>query len=221
MRSSRIFTIAFSLVTILALAACGGPATPPTPDATAVQATIDAAAVFAMQTLAVQLTGTAIAQPTDTATPTLEPTATFTATIEPSPTIPPPTPTNTRIPATNTPAYTATPKNYGCEVTSVSPASGAKLNTGQDFDLKWTVKNTGTKNWEVGTLDLKYESGYKFQTVADVFDINTLVEAGKEITLIVDALMPTTAGTYTATWKLIGSNGLVCTLPVNLTAVAP
>ncbi len=223
MHAKKYLSMSLIMISVLLLSACNafGPQAAPTLDPAAIQVTLEAAATSAMQTISVQLTGTALAQPTNTPTNTVEPTATFTATASPTPTIPPPTATNTRIPATNTPTYTPTPADYGCTVTSVSPASGTKLNVSDDFDLKWVIKNTGTKNWDVGTLDLKYDSGQKFQKYADIYDVNTLVEVGKEITLIVDAVMPGTAGTYTATWKLLGAYGLVCNLPVNLVAVQP
>lgn len=214
---------AISLIAILTmlLSACNvlGPKTEPTPDAAALQATMDAIASAAVQTIAFQLTGTALAMPTNT--PTLEPTATATPTITPSPTLVPPTPTNTRIPATATATYTPTPGNYSCQVTNTSPVLGAKLKTGEDFDMIWTVKNVGLKNWDVGTLDLKYDSGEKMQTHGDVFDVNTLVETGKEINLVVDMLVPSTTGSHTATWKLLIDGSTLCTLSVSITAEAP
>lgn len=220
MRSKKFLILTLVLVLTMLLSACNafGPAAQPTPDGAAMQATLDAVAASALQTLAFQLTSTAQAMPTNTPVPTLEPTATPTATLEPSPTQVPPTATNTRVPATATPTYTPTPGNYSCQIVSISPASGAKLKVGVDFDMVWTVKNNGLKNWDVGTLDLKYDSGQKMQSYGDVFDINTLVETGKELKLVVDMVMPTTTGTYTATWKLLMNGTNICTLPVNVVA---
>lgn len=219
MRSIKAITLILTLTMLLSACNAFGPKAEPTPDAASLQATMDAIASAAVETIAFQLTGTALAMPTDT--PTLEPTFTATFTQIPSPTEVPPTPTNTRVPATATATYTPTPGNYSCQVTKISPASGAKLKTGEDFDMVWTVKNIGLKNWEVGTLDLKYDSGEKMQTHGDVFDVNTLVETGKEINLIVDMVMPSTTGSYTATWKLLINGSTLCTLPVSVTAVAP
>lgn len=221
MRSIK--TIALILTLVMLLSACNvlGPKAEPTPDAAALQATMDAIASVAVQTLAVQLTSTALAIPTNTLTPTLVPTATATPTLVPSPTQVPPTATNTRIPATATATHTPTPGNYSCQVTKVSPVAGANLKTGEEFDMVWTVKNIGLKNWDVGMLDLKYDSGQKMQTHGDIFDVNTLVETGKEINLIVDMVVPSTTGSYTATWKLLVDGSTLCTLPISITAVAP
>lgn len=223
MRKTKYLTLSLILIMTMLLSACNafGPKASPTPDAAAVQQTLEAVATRALETIAFQLTGTAFAMPTDTPTPTLEPTATSTATLEPSPTQIPPTTTNTRIPATATATKTPTPGNYACQVVSVSPASSSKLKTSEDFDMIWTVKNIGLKDWEVGTLDLKYDSGEKMQKYGDIFDVNTLVETGKEIKLVVDMVMPSTTGSYTATWKLLWNGSTLCTLPISLTAVSP
>jgi len=128
MRSIKAITLI--LLLSMVLSACNGlsPKAEPTPDAASLQATMDMIASAAVQTIAFQLTGTALAMPTNT--PTLEPTATATPTEIPSATAVPPTPTNTRVPSTATPTYTPTPGNYSCQVTNISPALGAKLKTG-------------------------------------------------------------------------------------------
>src|SRR5574340_96782 len=219
MRSIKAIPLILLVSMLLSACTALGPKAEPTPDAAALQATMDVIASAAVHTIAFQLTGTALAMPTST--PTLLPTATATPTEIPSPTAVPPTPTNTRIPPTATATFTPTPGNYTCQVTNISPALGASLKTSDEFDMVWTVKNVGLKNWDVGTLDLKYDSGQKMQTHGDIFDVNTLVETGKEIKLIVDMVMPSTTGNYTATWKLLIDGSTLCTLPISLTAVAP
>ena len=87
-----------------------------------------------------------------------------------------------------------------------------------DFDSVWKVKNTGTKDWEAGYIDLKYISGTKMQTMGDVFDVNTVVLKGGEITLTVDMRAPNTAGKYTASFALVMEGITMCTLPVNIEA---
>lgn len=200
----------------LLLTACSGFGAA-TPDPAVMQATLDAAVTQAVETMSAQLTATALAQPT--ATETLVPTAT--ATLEPSPTVVIPTATKTWIPATAAPTKTATPTNYVCQLVSTLPAKGTKLNPGSNYDANWVVKNTGVLNWEIGNLDLRYDSGTKMQKVADAFDINTLVKPGEELTLIVDMVAPSTAGTYSETWKLMYGNTTLCTLPVNIEVVQP
>lgn len=217
MKRTKIMLV-FTLTTLaLLLTACSGFGAPATPDPAVMQATLDAAVTQAMQTMSAQLTATALAQPT--ATETLVPTAT--ATLEPSPTVVIPTATKTWIPATAAPTKTATAVSYGCTLVSTSPAAGSKINLSSGFDAVWVVKNTGVINWEIGGLDLRYDSGTKMQKVADIFDINTLVKPGEELTLIVDMVAPSTADNYKASWKLMYGNTTLCTLPVSIAAVQP
>ena len=103
---------------------------------------------------------------------------------------------------------------------STSPAAGAKLKANEDFDGVWVIKNVGTKPWEVGSLDLKYVSGTKFQTVADVFDINTYIASGAEYTIIVDMKAPSSVGKYTASWMVtMDGTTAFCSLPLSIEVV--
>ena len=223
---NRKLILSGSLILALALllSACGSLA--PTPDPQAQQATVDASVAQTLQAVAAELTSTAMALPTSTFTPapTLEPTATFTpestATLAPSPTntwIP-----YTAVPNTPVPSATPTPGAYACKLISVSPADGTKIKANWDFDGVWTVKNIGTRRWEVGSLDLKYVSGTKLQTKGDIFDVSKEVAPGAEFTLIVDMKTPSTAGKYTAAWMLtMNGTDAFCSLPLNIEVVNP
>jgi hypothetical protein len=185
------------------------------------QTTIDAVVAQTLQAFSANLTSTAAAIPTSTytATATLEPTATFTpkatATLAA-------TPTKTRVPYTAVPTATATSAAYSCKLVSHTPADGTKIKLNEDFDGVWVVKNTGTKNWEVGSLDLKYVSGTKFQTHGDVYDVNVVIAAGADYTLIVDMKAPSAAGKYTASWMLtMDGTTAFCALPLSIEAVNP
>jgi len=197
-----------------------GPQTTPTPDVAAQQATINAMVTQTIQAIAHGMTATAMAQPTATftVTATQAPTSTSTPVATAIPILP--TAANTKIPATPKPSATATPGNYACQVTAASPSAGTKVTVGADFDASWTVKNTGIKNWEVGYVDLRYESGTKMQTKADAFDVTTAVPSGSSLTLIVDMKAPTTAGKYSATWIITMEGQTMCTMTVNIEAVS-
>lgn len=204
------------LVAGVLLTGCGLGATP-TVDAAAQQATIDAAVAQAILVLSANQTSTAAALPTSTFTaiPTEQPTNT------PAPTATLFIPTATRVPATPKPTLTPTPAAYSCELKSTSPAAGTKFKLNEDYDASWVVKNIGTKTWELGSLDLKFVEGTKMQTKADIFDVTSVVESGKDLTLIVDMKAPSTAGKYTATWALVMDSKTLCTLPVSIEAVNP
>ena len=223
MKRTRAMVIPLFLVLAILLSACNliAPQATATQDPASAQATVNAAVTKAMADIAAQLTSTAMALPAvSTATSTTAPTQTPAATATLVPTIPLPTstPRPTAIPK---PTATATPANYSCQLLSQSPAAGTKITVNTDFDASWKVKNTGLKAWEVGYVDLSYVSGQKMQTKADVFDITTAVAPGGELNLIVDMRAPSTAGKYSATWKLSMEGVTLCTLPVSIEAVNP
>jgi len=218
MLRKRFAVLSLILVSGLLLSACNltGQAAAPTMDPIALQATVDEGVARAMKTEASMLTSTAAALPssTFTATATLAPMATKTATV----TMVPPTATKTVVPATQKPSATSTPLGYACSVVSTSPATGVKMGINADFDAVWKVKNTGSKDWEAGFVDLTYISGTKMQTGADVYDVNTAVAKNAETTLTVDMKAPSTAGKYTTTFALVMEGKTMCTLVVSIEA---
>jgi hypothetical protein len=224
-RKKHMIALSLVLTFSLLLTGCNllGPAAVPTIDPLIQQATIEAAIIQTMQAVAVVQTSTAAALPvsTNTVAPTQEPLPT--STLAPTWTAVPVIiiPTNTFVPVVPTKTKTPTPAAYSCSLISTSPASGTKINLNADFDASWKVKNTGTKVWEVGYLDLKYVSGTKMQTGADVYDVMTAVAPGGELTVVVDMKAPGTAGKYTASWALFMEGTSMCTLPVNIEAVTP
>jgi len=225
----RFAVLSVVLILGLLLSSCNlstQPAAAPTIDAIALQATVNAAVAQAVLATSLVQTSTALVMPTSTFTETATPEVTATETATPEPTLtntPPPTATiqyivvtNTYIPATQKPSATPTPAWYSCQVTNISPSTGTKMSANADFDAVWKVKNIGTKAWESGYVDLKYVSGTKMQTVADVFDVNTPVAQGGEITLTVDMRAPSSAGKYAASFVLVMEGITMCTLPVNI-----
>jgi hypothetical protein len=227
MRTSKVFS--FVVLTLLAVAssACGifGPKAQPTLDPIVFQATLNAASTQALETIAAQITQTAQAQPATQVPPTQEPTViVITPTLESTATATststqPPAPTATQVPATSTP--TKTPSALDCTILSQSPASGAKFAVGYDFDGVWKLKNTGTQKWEMGNVDIKFDSGSKLQKYGDAYDLAKTVNPGEEITITIDMLAPQVAGTFKAVWKLMQGSTTICTMNLNIEVTNP
>jgi hypothetical protein len=143
-----------------------------------------------------------------TAFPTLAPPAN---TPLPTPTEAlPPSPTST-LPATVPPA-TASPTlppaatpivepDYACDITSLWPADGAVLRPKEDFDIRWTIVNTGTQRWEHGTY-LEYQSGPEMTEETRV-DLPRL-KPGEEFEVILDASAPDETDRQTMIWAVQG-----------------
>lgn len=179
--------------------------------------TFDAISTQAVQTMAANLTLNAPTAtpivPTDTPVPP-------TSTVPPLPTnTPAPTNTPTRafIPWTATP--TATQAAYACSVTDVSPKASDKITVDQDFDAKWSLKNTGTKTWAAGNTDIAYSSGTKLHTGGDLVDLGSDVAPNGTYTVVVDMKAPGSDGTYTTSWAMTLEDGSVCTLSLTINVV--
>lgn len=206
------------IITAAILVGCSAaPTATPTPVPTVdLQPTLDAVANQAVQTMIAKLTLDAPTAtpviPTDTPAPT--------NTIPPLPTdTPAPTQTPTRvfIPWTSTP--TATQPVYNCTVTSVSPTTSDTITVDQDFDGKWTVKNSGVKPWSAGNTDIKYVEGTKLHTGGDLLDLGSDVAPNGTYSIVIDMKAPSSDGTYSTTWGIYLEDGSVCslTLKINVT----
>jgi hypothetical protein len=206
----------------IALAACSTPAAPtqaptvnvePTLNAARTEAAATVAAAIEQQPTATQLPPTATTAATATVEPTVAPANTAT-------TAPLPANTSTSAPTakpTSAVVVTLAPIEFGCKITASSTTGDTTKAPGSDFDAKWTVKNTGTSNWENGTIDIKYSSGTKMQKSTDVFDLNKAIAVDDTFDVIVDMIAPTTPGNYQTNWAVVRGSTVLCTLPVLIT----
>jgi hypothetical protein len=203
-----------TLALIVLLAGCAAPtALPPTPTALP---TIDTRPTF--EAIATQSAATVIADltlnaPTATPVPPTEtpaPTATQGPTNTPVPTS---TPTRVFIPWTATP--TATQAAYACSVTAVSPSSTDTIKVDQDFDAKWTLKNTGTSTWLAGNTDIAFVDGTKMHTIGDLKDLTEDVAPNGTTSVTIDMKAPSGDGTFKTSWAVRLEGGVSCAL--NLT----
>jgi hypothetical protein len=90
---------------------------------------------------------------------------------------------------------------YACDIILVRPRAYTEINRGQDFDIKMTVVNQGTRAWYQG-FDLKYVGGTKMTTVTQIELPAMPVGARKEV--ILDATAPAKYGDHTMTWTVEG-----------------
>lgn len=120
-----------------------------------------------------------------------------------------------------TPGATAVPgvtqPSGSCRILSAVPSYNATFNPRDQFDNKWTVKNTSGKTWSSGDVDIKYSSGtkwMKYDTTA--YDLPSDVGVNGEYTFILDAVAPENKGTYTMNWVITGG-GVNCVLSSTIT----
>jgi hypothetical protein len=191
----QVFLI--TILILLLLSACApAPAPAPTTDPNVINNQIETSVVL---TVAAMNTATAQAQPqaTDTALPT--------ATALDTPTAIPPldTPTAIVLPTTASSGGggTTTQKDYSCTAINRKPVDNTVYKPGDKFDIKWTIKNNGTKTLRAG-LDLKFSNGDKLMP-DKVVELPEL-KPGKEYTVTFDAVAPSKKGTYIMAYMVEG-----------------
>ncbi len=153
---------------------------------------------FVAQTVQAQA---ALASPTALDTPTLVSTST-----------PILFPTLTPIVATVTPIPVSsgggggggvTKAQYSCDIIRQRPFDNSEIVQGGDFDIKWTILNTGTKTWDPG-VDIKYFSGPQMSSVTRV-EIPYAMEPGDQFDIVLDAVAPEEKGFQVMTWAVDGA----------------
>jgi len=101
-----------------------------------------------------------------------------------------------------------------CKIVSTAPTGSLQVH--QDFDAAWTVKNTGSSNWDVHAVDYKYVSGTKMHKYNSLYDLSQTVKPGETVKIIVDMLAPSQAGTYSVNWAIVQGNTTLCNLPLTV-----
>lgn len=110
------------------------------------------------------------------------------------------------VPPTNVPSGgggggTVVQANYSCNAISRRPRDYEIFKPGDEFDIRWTIVNTGRRTMAAG-LDLKYSVGERFISVERV-ELPEL-EPGEEYTIDFDAVAPERPGNYIMTYIVEG-----------------
>jgi hypothetical protein len=202
--------ILFSATAVIFLLAACVPAAQPTIDpdevanqvSTSVALTVEAGNQITTSvalTVAAQNTQTALAGPTNTAIPTAE-----AATATPVPAIPTATPVVVVPPTTVSGGgggSTTTQQEYDCDIIRRRPFDNTFFRPGDEFDIRWTIVNTGTRNLRAGT-DVKYSIGS--QMVGVTFVELPEMRPGDQYEITFDAIAPDTEGNHIMTWVVEG-----------------
>ncbi len=194
--------ILFLIMVVLFLLAACAPAAQPTQNAVNIDAEVGTAVAL---TVAAQNAETRAAQsPTPQVTNTMLPTQTEVGDIfSPTPVLPTAT-ALVIVPTTSSGGggANATPKPlYACQIISRRPYDNTVFRPDADFDIRWTIVNTGTRTILAGT-DVKYSSGENMTntTRRELPEI----APGDQYEIIFDAIAPHKPGTYIMTWVVEG-----------------
>lgn len=178
------------LITLVALLAACAPSQQPTAD---VQAQVNTAVAGTMEVneridRAVEQTVAAQGQPTE------EPADKNVVLLQ----------TATAIPTIvlTTPTFTPVPLKYTCSVYKKKPRDNETFNKNQEFDVKFTVTNTGTRIWPKG-VDFKFIGGTDIASPNRV-EIPKALQPGQSYEIVLDGKAPDKKGYYVMTFLVDG-----------------
>ena len=203
--NSSIKRVVFLLVAGILLVTACAPAPAPTQDPAVIQQQIQEAVAL---TVAAQEAEKAaeqpvMAEPTNTPLPTQTeagpPTATpIIPTATPFTVVPP-----TLAPSTGGGGGGSAPValDYDCTSRDRRPYDNTYFKSNKQFDIYWTIVNTGTKSWPAGK-DVKYFSGEKMTTTTRV-ELPAM-DPGDTYEINLDAVAPQKQGFYVMTWTVEG-----------------
>lgn len=196
------------LIATTLLAACApAPAAAPTQDPAVVQQQIEQAVEATIAAQNAEATEQqALIVPSNTPLPTQTEAAPATET----PSLPTATPF-VIVPPTNTVVVSSggggggsnppVQAEYACSVVGRSPADYTVFKPGEDFDIRWTILNTGTRNIRDGS-DVKYSSGEDF-AIQNFMEL-PLLKPGERHQIVIDAEAPSRLGRYVMVWVVEG-----------------
>lgn len=196
--------------------------TTPTVDVAATETQV-AERTIAAVTVEAALTEAALATPTDlpSLTPSERPTATITNTPTETPVIlDTPTRTVTTTPEpTQTiilPTMTTAPVDFRCSLVWTEPVYKAVLDRGEDFDVHWTIENTGTETWYYEFVTGRFRNGVALHRYSSSFTLTDAVEPRETYEITLDMQAPFEPGEYSAVWILEHRKEAFCWFSVDI-----
>ena len=196
----------FMLAMIVLLAACA-PAAVPTQDPQEIEEQIAESVALTVAAQNAQATERQ-AQIVPSNTPL--PTQTEAVPPTPTPILPTATPfvivppTNTVAPSGGGGGGSVVPTErplYACDITNRRPFDNTIFKPNDEFDIRWTIINTGTRTLREG-LDLEYVSGPNMtsKTFVELPELSP----GETYEVIFDAVAPSREGFHVMTWRVEG-----------------
>lgn len=101
-----------------------------------------------------------------------------------------------------TPTSTPVPLKYTCSVYKKKPRDNETFNKNQEFDVKFTVTNTGTRIWPKG-VDFKFVGGTDVANPNRV-EIPKALQPGQSYEIVLDGKAPDKKGYYVMTFLVDG-----------------
>jgi hypothetical protein len=94
------------------------------------------------------------------------------------------------------------PPKYGCDVLTTAPKNLAIFRSGENFAVKWIVKNSGENAWPAG-IDVKFSAGVNMSNQSSV-EIPVVMNPNDTYAIKISAVAPGNPSTYYMTWIVEG-----------------
>ena len=104
--------------------------------------------------------------------------------------------------AVASPTATPIPLKYTCSVYKKKPRDNENFSRGEEFDVKFTITNTGTRTWPKG-IDFKYVGGTDLASPNRV-EIPVALQPGQSYEVVLDGEAPDKKGFYVMTYFVDG-----------------
>ena len=193
-------TVIILAALILVLTACA-PGQNPSDTQSQVETAV-ALTVGAQDHIATSVALTVAAQnPTTTVTATFTPTSSLPDVPTLTPIIPTITPIAITPPSGGSGGGVPPKRDYSCDVIHARPFDNTEFSPGADFDIKWTILNTGTQTWYQG-FDLKYLSGPNMTTTGATRIELPEMKPNAQFDIVFDANAPMEKGIHVMTWMV-------------------
>jgi hypothetical protein len=107
-------------------------------------------------------------------------------------------------------------KAVDCKIINLNPIPQQDPNG--DFDVVWTIQNTGTREWTNDHVMFVWLGGEKMHKYEDKYPLDYNVKYGKVIEFAIDMTAPEAAGWHTTIWavKDVVNNQVLCKAPVTM-----
>jgi hypothetical protein len=116
---------------------------------------------------------------------------------------------------TSTKPFTAINAGSECKLAAIEPYNPI-LAPRTNFDVTWTLQNTGNDIWFDQNIDFKYSGGTDMHK-KDLYDLPSSVNPGSQFDITVSMTTPNKPGTYTSTWELVRKKTTLCKVSVTVT----
>jgi hypothetical protein len=114
------------------------------------------------------------------------------------------------------PLVFSSPGQDTCQVVYQDPLDGTVQRASTSFDARWNIRNTGPAGWKSESVKIRFISGDRLHSGADLRDLPYSVDPGWVLDLVIPMTAPAAAGSYVSNWALEDGSTRLCTFNIKI-----